>query len=143
MDEKDVMNTREVASYLRISEATVYKLARAGQIPAVRVGRLWRFHRRLIDEWLCAGHEVPVGYPPDWDEIARQVKDAAGWRCEHCQAPHDPASGHTLTVHHLDGNPMNCDWDNLVALCQRPAHHPARQERVRLRRHGAVYCNSR
>jgi len=58
-------------------------------------------------------------YPPDWPDIARQVKDAADWRCEHCGHPHDPATGHVLTVHHLDGNPANCADDNLVALCQR------------------------
>jgi excisionase family DNA binding protein len=114
-----VMTAREVAAYLRVSKATVYRLANAGQIPATRVGRSWRFHRRLIDEWLCAGHQVPADYPPDWDEIARRVKDAAGWRCEHCKAPHNPESGHVLTVHHLDGDPANCDPKNLVALCQR------------------------
>lgn len=59
------------------------------------------------------------GYPADWPEIAQRVKDAAGWRCEHCGHPHDLESGHVLTVHHLDGNPGNCDPANLVALCQR------------------------
>ena len=58
-------------------------------------------------------------YPPDWPEIARAVKERAGWRCEHCGHPHDPATGHVLTVHHLDGNPANCAPENLVALCQR------------------------
>ena len=58
-------------------------------------------------------------YPPNWDEIAQQVKEAAGWRCEHCDRPHDPAAGYTLTVHHLDGDPTNCSPENLVALCQR------------------------
>lgn len=28
------------------------------------------------------------GYPPDWPEIARRVKERAGWRCEHCGAKH-------------------------------------------------------
>ena len=58
-------------------------------------------------------------YPPDWPEIAQRVKARAGWCCEHCGHPHDPSSGHTLTVHHLDGDPSNCADDNLVALCQR------------------------
>ncbi len=58
-------------------------------------------------------------YPKDWEEIARRVKDAAGWRCEHCGHPHDPINRYTLTVHHLDMNPANCADTNLVALCQR------------------------
>jgi len=59
------------------------------------------------------------GYPPDWPEIALRVKEAAGWRCEHCGHPHEVCSGHVLTVHHLDMDPSNCNPHNLVALCQR------------------------
>jgi hypothetical protein len=58
-------------------------------------------------------------YPADWPIIAQRIKDAAGWRCERCQHPHDFETDHVLTVHHLDGNKANCaDW-NLAALCQR------------------------
>ena len=58
-------------------------------------------------------------YPTNWESIAARVKTLAGWRCEHCGHPHEPQSGHTLTVHHLDGDPSHNDWTNLVALCQR------------------------
>lgn len=58
-------------------------------------------------------------YPPDWPEIARATKEAAGWRCVRCGHPHDPQAGYTLTVHHLDLSPANCKWWNLAALCQR------------------------
>jgi len=58
-------------------------------------------------------------YPTDWPAIATKIKDAAGWRCERCQHPHDLESGHVLTVHHLDGNKANCATWNLTALCQR------------------------
>jgi len=49
--ESEIMTTSEVAEYLRLAEATIYKLAQAGDIPAVKVGRTWRFKRGLIDEW--------------------------------------------------------------------------------------------
>ena len=39
--------------------------------------------------------------------------------CVRCDHPHDPAAGYTLTVHHLDLNPANNMWWNLVPLCQR------------------------
>lgn len=35
-----------------MSTYTVYKLARAGQIPCVRLGRTVRFDRQVIDKWL-------------------------------------------------------------------------------------------
>lgn len=59
------------------------------------------------------------GYPDNWAEIAWVMKDWAGWRCENCGAFHSPATGYCLTVHHLDGNPMNCWWTNLLVCCQR------------------------
>lgn len=58
-------------------------------------------------------------YPPDWDKIAREVKDRAGWQCENCEASHAPQEGYGLTVHHLDMDKSNCHWTNLVALCQK------------------------
>jgi len=58
-------------------------------------------------------------YPPNWKEIADDVKKAAGWKCVRCGHPHDPESGYALTVHHLDINPANCEWWNIPALCQR------------------------
>lgn len=58
-------------------------------------------------------------YPANWPEIAQAVKAAAGWRCVRCGHRHDPESGYTLTVHHLDIDPANCRWWNLAALCQR------------------------
>ena len=58
-------------------------------------------------------------YPVNWEEIATQTKEAANWRCVRCGHKHDPETGYSLTVHHLDINPANCAWWNLAALCQR------------------------
>jgi 5-methylcytosine-specific restriction endonuclease McrA len=55
-------------------------------------------------------------YPHNWVEIAEKIKNLAGYRCEHCGSP--SIKGRILTVHHLDMNPQNCDFQNLVALCQ-------------------------
>jgi hypothetical protein len=59
------------------------------------------------------------GYPEEWPAIAKSIKDLAGWHCEQCAHPHNRAKGYMLTVHHLDMNKANCDYKNLVALCQR------------------------
>jgi excisionase family DNA binding protein len=51
-DEKvSIMNVHDVASYLRLSEAKVYRLAKEGSVPSFRLGKSWRFRRDLIDEW--------------------------------------------------------------------------------------------
>ena len=60
-----------------------------------------------------------AGYPADWKAIATAVKEAAGWRCVRCSTAHDPSTGNTLTVHHLNMDPSCSEWFNLAALCQR------------------------
>ncbi|MBU0702429.1 MAG: helix-turn-helix domain-containing protein [Chloroflexi bacterium] len=49
--ENKIMTAQEVAQYLRLNKATIYRLAKAGEIPAVKVGRTWRFKKELMDEW--------------------------------------------------------------------------------------------
>ena len=53
MDES-FLTTEEVLEYLQVNLRTVYRLIKAGRIPAVRVGRQWRFRKRDIDAWLEA-----------------------------------------------------------------------------------------
>ncbi len=52
MAEEGFLTTEEVLEYLHVNLRTVYRLIKAGKIPAVRVGRQWRFRKRDIDAWL-------------------------------------------------------------------------------------------
>ena len=55
----ELMNTREVAEYLRIKERKVYDLVRNKRIPCTRVTGKWHFPKRLIDAWLAEGTDIP------------------------------------------------------------------------------------
>jgi excisionase family DNA binding protein len=50
--EETFLTTEEVLAYLQVNLRTVYRLIKAGKLPAVRVGRQWRFRKRDIDAWL-------------------------------------------------------------------------------------------
>ncbi len=52
MMDESFFTTEEVLEYLQVNLRTVYRLIKAGKIPAVRVGRQWRFRKRDIDAWL-------------------------------------------------------------------------------------------
>jgi excisionase family DNA binding protein len=52
MMDESFLTTEEVLDYLQVNLRTVYRLIKAGKIPAVRVGRQWRFRKRDIDAWL-------------------------------------------------------------------------------------------
>ena len=49
------LTTDEVLAYLNLNLKTVYRLIKAGRLPAVRVGRQWRFRKSDIDRWLAEG----------------------------------------------------------------------------------------
>ncbi len=54
MGDDQFLTTDEVLDYLQINLRTIYRLIKARQIPAVRVGRQWRFRRTDLDAWLAA-----------------------------------------------------------------------------------------
>ena len=49
---EEMMNTKEVAKYLRIHEKQVYALIKTKRIPSTRVTGKWVFPRKLIEEWI-------------------------------------------------------------------------------------------
>ncbi|MEI6669737.1 MAG: response regulator [Acidobacteriota bacterium] len=58
------LTTEEVLEYLQVNLRTVYRLIKAGKIPAVRVGRQWRFRKTDIDRWLGSqGTSLPAVEP--------------------------------------------------------------------------------
>lgn len=50
-----VMTIDDLAKYLKLSTSTLYKLCAERKIPGQKVGRHWRFHREVVDEWLRQG----------------------------------------------------------------------------------------
>lgn len=46
-----VLTVRGVAKYLCVAPITIYHRAQKGEIPAIRVGRNWRFPLTLLEEW--------------------------------------------------------------------------------------------
>ena len=60
------MNTGEVAKYLRVSRSLIYRMAREGQIPALKVGRKWLFRKETIEQWLSEREDLPL--PAGGDE---------------------------------------------------------------------------
>ncbi len=52
-----VMTLEEGAAFLKVSETTVYQLARSGELPARKVGREWRFVKSQLVAYLNRGGE--------------------------------------------------------------------------------------
>jgi 5-methylcytosine-specific restriction endonuclease McrA len=107
---------------------------------------------------------VRNGYPPNWKEISRVIRERSGGQCEcmgECGLHRDhpgprrceerngakakwAAGVVVLTVAHLNHTPSDCRPENLKAMCQRchlrydvDHHKQSRAERVRREREAA------
>ena len=47
-----LMTVEELAKYLKIKPDTIYKKVRKGELPAIKLGKLLRFPKELIDQWI-------------------------------------------------------------------------------------------
>ena len=52
MSSETLLNVKQVAQYLQLKESTIYSWAQDGKIPAIKIGRTWRFRRSDLDSWL-------------------------------------------------------------------------------------------
>lgn len=48
-----MLTSRDVQELVNVDRSTIYRMAESGQIPAIKVGRQWRFPAREIDRWLA------------------------------------------------------------------------------------------
>lgn len=49
------LSVEEVAHHLKVSKESIYRWIERGKIPAHKVGRLWRFSQREVDESVRRG----------------------------------------------------------------------------------------
>ncbi len=49
------LSVEEIAEYLGVSKDTVYAWISKRNMPAHRIGRLWKFKADEIDEWVRSG----------------------------------------------------------------------------------------
>lgn len=70
----EILTIRDVAAYLKLPVSTVYRLAERRELPGHKVGRQWRFHKSILDDWFrqhAATVRVNVLVVDD-EEVTRQ-----------------------------------------------------------------------
>ena len=56
----DMLTAKDIQDLLQVDRSTVYRMAEAGRLPAVKVGKQWRFPGTLVENWL----QTQVVTPP-------------------------------------------------------------------------------
>jgi len=49
------ISVEEVAAYLGVKRDTIYKWINRRNMPAHKAGRLWKFRKEEVDEWVRGG----------------------------------------------------------------------------------------
>jgi excisionase family DNA binding protein len=53
-----LMDIDELADYLRLKKQTIYNWLHQRKITGIKVGGVWRFDRREVDDWLKSKRRV-------------------------------------------------------------------------------------
>ena len=48
----EMLTAKDMQTLLQVDRSTIYRMAEAGQLPAVKVGKQWRFPGDLVEDWI-------------------------------------------------------------------------------------------
>lgn len=54
-----MLTTKDLQQLLHVDRSTIYRMAEAGELPGVKVGRQWRFPAERINRWLADRNRRP------------------------------------------------------------------------------------
>ena len=55
----DMLTAKEMQELLQVDRSTIYRMAEAGRLPAIKVGKQWRFPTDQVESWLHSGSASP------------------------------------------------------------------------------------
>ena len=50
----ELLGIEEACKLLDLTKHTIYKYARSGDLPACKMGNLWKFHRQSLENWILS-----------------------------------------------------------------------------------------
>jgi excisionase family DNA binding protein len=61
----EMLTAKDMQSLLQVDRSTIYRMAEAGRLPAIKVGKQWRFPGDLVESWLQTrtGDQTPAHQP--------------------------------------------------------------------------------
>lgn len=56
----EMLTAKDMQTILQVDRSTIYRMAEAGRLPAIKVGKQWRFPSDQVDKWLGTQTPAPV-----------------------------------------------------------------------------------
>lgn len=105
----DMLTAKDMQHLLHVDRSTIYRMAEAGRLPAIKVGKQWRFPSDQVDQWLT-GQTTPTEPAPPPAVDSAPTGDLAGLLPLDCvqliQDSFADLLNVMLVVTHLDGSPI-------------------------------------
>lgn len=73
----ELLDVKQVASYLKLHEVTVLAFAREGKLPGFKVGREWRFRADDIRGWLEQRRQGDDAFAKRFDQLWERLRQRA------------------------------------------------------------------
>jgi excisionase family DNA binding protein len=122
----DMLTAKEMQDLLQVDRSTIYRMAEAGRLPAIKVGKQWRFPGDQVASWLKGQAAAPTSLPaanggggdlaplvrdfPSAQDFAPPARDFAATLPLDCvqliQDAFAETLGVTLITADLDGRPI-------------------------------------
>lgn len=104
----EMLNSKDMQTLLQVDRSTIYRMAEAGRLPAIKVGKQWRFPRDQVDNWLQT-QSMPSASPPQPrpEPPANGLASLLPLDCvQLIQDTFADSLGIMLVITDMDGNPI-------------------------------------
>lgn len=124
-----LLTTRDVQQIIRVDRSTIYRMAETGRIPAVKVGRQWRFPEDRLQQWLQSSPAAAGAVGQDKQEAPSNGPRRLAPAALHAVADYlAAATGTMVVVTDIAGRPL-VDPANPCGLFRAVHAYPGVMER--------------
>lgn len=105
----DMLTAKEMQELLQVDRSTIYRMAEAGRLPAVKIGKQWRFPGDLVHSWLSQQAATTSLHPQPATGQANHtgISSLLPLSCvQHIQDTFAEALGVMLVTTDMAGNPV-------------------------------------
>jgi excisionase family DNA binding protein len=104
----EMLTAKDMQELLQVDRSTIYRMAEAGRLPAVKVGKQWRFPSDLVNGWLNSQAATPtLQSQPVAEKANCHLDSLLPMECvQLIQDTYADALGVMLVITDMEGNPV-------------------------------------
>jgi len=108
----EMLTAKEMQTLLQVDLSTIYRMAESGRLPAIKVGKQWRFPAEQVDSWFQTQMSTPAPLLPSELSVAQhahrdELADILPLDCvQLIQDTFADLLGVMLVVTDMDANPI-------------------------------------